>query len=59
MVDLDETDLTDPKKALRAQALVADIDRSDYEDPDVLRLQEEAVELLDELATELQSVESE
>ena len=55
MVDLDETDLSGPEKAFRAQALVADIDVSNYEDPDVERLQEEAIELLDDLAGELQT----
>ena len=55
MVDLDETDLSDPKKAFRAQALVADIDVSDYDDPDVEQLQRDALDLLDELATELQA----
>jgi hypothetical protein len=55
MVDLDETDLSGPKKALRAQALVADIDVSNYEDADVERLQKEAIELLDDLADELQT----
>lgn len=55
MVDLDETDLSDPKKAFRAQALVADIDVNSYADPDVEELQEEVIALLDELATELQA----
>ncbi|NHN59087.1 MULTISPECIES: hypothetical protein [Halorussus] len=55
MVDLDETDLDDPKKAFRAQALVADIDASEYDDPDVERLQEEAIALIDELAAELEA----
>lgn len=55
MVDLDETDLSDPKKAFRAQALVADIDVNSYADLDVEELQEEVIALLDELATELQA----
>lgn len=59
MVDLDETDLSNHKKAFRAQALVADIDVNDYEDPDIEQLRQETLALLDELATELQSIDGE
>jgi hypothetical protein len=55
MVDFDETDLSDPKKAFRAQAFVADIDVSDYDDRNVERLQEEVIDLLDDLVAEIRA----
>lgn len=59
MVDLDETDLSGPKQAFRAQALVADIDVHTYDDPEIEQLQDEAIELLDELASKLQAADDE
>lgn len=59
MVDFDETDLSGPKKAFRAQAHIADIDVHTYDDPDIEHLQKEVIELLDELATKLQAADDE
>lgn len=59
MANTDDEELTGSEKAYRAQALITDINVGNYDDPKIPRLQDKAINVLDDLAVELRVLEEE